>query len=193
MTTTPTASHTPPQRQCAEGEIRTHTGNNSQRFLRPPRLPFRHFGKCPLTPIIPTTRVSVNVGSVVEAGLVSVGGFDKGVDSTPVPLWIPASAGMTIRLLQRFRLFQLPIRRTGLSGFRHRIEVRGRLYAGMTVCGRRVGLFTAQSRRIGLTERDKNQMGHFGSGAGGCISIVSSIGGLRVFTTVFKDQVNRLS
>ena len=28
----------------AEGEIRTHTGFNSQWFLRPPRLPFRHFG-----------------------------------------------------------------------------------------------------------------------------------------------------
>ncbi len=28
----------------AEGRIRTGTGFNSQRFLRPPRLPFRHFG-----------------------------------------------------------------------------------------------------------------------------------------------------
>ena len=28
----------------AEGRIRTGTGYNSQRFLRPPRLPFRHFG-----------------------------------------------------------------------------------------------------------------------------------------------------
>ena len=28
----------------AEGRIRTGTGCNSQRFLRPPRLPFRHFG-----------------------------------------------------------------------------------------------------------------------------------------------------
>ena len=29
----------------AEGRIRTDTGFNSQRFLRPPRLPFRHFGR----------------------------------------------------------------------------------------------------------------------------------------------------
>ena len=29
----------------AEGRIRTGTGFNSQRFLRPPRLPFRHFGQ----------------------------------------------------------------------------------------------------------------------------------------------------
>ena len=28
----------------AEGESRTHTGISAQRFLRPPRLPFRHFG-----------------------------------------------------------------------------------------------------------------------------------------------------
>ena len=28
----------------AEGGIRTHTGVYAQRFLRPPRLPFRHFG-----------------------------------------------------------------------------------------------------------------------------------------------------
>ncbi len=28
----------------AEGGIRTHTRNYPQRFLRPPRLPFRHFG-----------------------------------------------------------------------------------------------------------------------------------------------------
>ena len=28
----------------AEGRSRTDTGYNSQRFLRPPRLPFRHFG-----------------------------------------------------------------------------------------------------------------------------------------------------
>ena len=44
----------------AEGEIRTHTGYNSQRFLRPPRLPFRHFGRCPHIPIIPTRHVTVN-------------------------------------------------------------------------------------------------------------------------------------
>ena len=29
----------------AEGRIRTGTGIKPQRFLRPPRLPFRHFGK----------------------------------------------------------------------------------------------------------------------------------------------------
>ena len=45
----------------AEGEIRTHTGYNSQRFLRPPRLPFRHFGRGSHIPIIPTTRATVNV------------------------------------------------------------------------------------------------------------------------------------
>ena len=45
----------------AEGEIRTHTGYNSQRFLRPPRLPFRHFGRHLRTPIIPTTGATVNV------------------------------------------------------------------------------------------------------------------------------------
>ena len=28
----------------AEGGIRTHTGVYAQRFLRPSRLPFRHFG-----------------------------------------------------------------------------------------------------------------------------------------------------
>ena len=28
----------------AEGRIRTGTGISAQRFLRPPRLPFRHFG-----------------------------------------------------------------------------------------------------------------------------------------------------
>ncbi len=31
-------------RSGAEGRSRTGTGFNSQRFLRPPRLPFRHFG-----------------------------------------------------------------------------------------------------------------------------------------------------
>ncbi len=35
---------TPPPRYCAEGRIRTGTGISPQRFLRPPRLPFRHFG-----------------------------------------------------------------------------------------------------------------------------------------------------
>ena len=54
----------------AEGEIRTHTGNNSQRFLRPPRLPFRHFGRGSHIPIIPTTRASVNVCPVLEPGQV---------------------------------------------------------------------------------------------------------------------------
>jgi hypothetical protein len=29
----------------AEGGNRTHTGATSQRFLRPSRLPFRHFGQ----------------------------------------------------------------------------------------------------------------------------------------------------
>ena len=32
----------------AEGQIRTGTRNNPQRFLRPPRLPFRHFGRYPI-------------------------------------------------------------------------------------------------------------------------------------------------
>ena len=31
---------------CAEGRTRTDTGVASQQFLRLPRLPFRHFGKC---------------------------------------------------------------------------------------------------------------------------------------------------
>ena len=35
---------TPPPRYGAEGRIRTGTGIAPQRFLRPPRLPFRHFG-----------------------------------------------------------------------------------------------------------------------------------------------------
>ena len=30
----------------AEGGSRTHTGREAQRFLRPSRLPFRHFGAC---------------------------------------------------------------------------------------------------------------------------------------------------
>lgn len=29
----------------AEGGSRTHTGREAQRFLRPSRLPFRHFGQ----------------------------------------------------------------------------------------------------------------------------------------------------
>ena len=35
----------PRQKVGAEGGIRTHTGVYAQRFLRPSRLPFRHFGK----------------------------------------------------------------------------------------------------------------------------------------------------
>ena len=45
----------------AEGGTRTHTGFNSQRFLRPPRLPFRHFGTKCNRYIIATTVTAVNV------------------------------------------------------------------------------------------------------------------------------------
>ena len=34
----------PSKKVGAEGGIRTHTGVYAQRFLRPSRLPFRHFG-----------------------------------------------------------------------------------------------------------------------------------------------------
>ena len=43
----------------AEGESRTHTGFNPQRFLRPPRLPFRHFG---IVVSRPTNRIILNPG-----------------------------------------------------------------------------------------------------------------------------------
>ena len=40
-----TSFKVPGKKVGAEGGIRTHTGVYAQRFLRPSRLPFRHFGK----------------------------------------------------------------------------------------------------------------------------------------------------